>query len=112
MAKYEVGKYVTGTVTGIESYGVFVNLLDYYSGLIHISEISNSFVRDVSDYVKVGDTIKAKILEVDEEKYQVKLSIKGMELKSKKSRRQKIVETGSGFGILKDNLDMWIKSYE
>ncbi len=112
MSIYEVGKIVSGSVTGVESYGIFVNLLDYYNGLIHISEISDGFVRDISDYVKIGDTIKAKVLEVDEEKFQVKLTIKGIDYLDKKSRRQPITETGSGFTILKDNLKEWTENYK
>ena len=49
MLKYEKGKIVTGHVTGIEKYGIFVNLDEFYSGLIHISEISDGFVKDIND---------------------------------------------------------------
>ena len=51
MTKYKKGKIIRGTVTGIESYGVFVSCDEYYSGLIHISEVSNDFVRDINNYV-------------------------------------------------------------
>ena len=44
MKKYKYGEIVTGYVTGIEKYGVFVSLDEYYSGLIHISEISEKYV--------------------------------------------------------------------
>ena len=108
MSKYEVGNVVTGNVTGIEKYGIFVSLDEYYSGLIHISEISDNFVRDVNDYVKYGDTIKAKIIEVDDDSFHVKLSIKDMNHKAKIKNKRQIIETGSGFGILEDNLDKWI----
>lgn len=108
MSKYEVGNVVTGNITGIEKYGIFVSLDEYYSGLIHISEISDDFVRDVNDYVKYGDTIKAKIIEVDDDTFHVKLSIKDMDHKGKVKKKRQIVETGSGFGILEDNLDNWI----
>lgn len=108
--KYEKGKIVKGHVTGIENYGIFVGLDDYYSGLIHISEISECFIRNVSDYVKVGETIKAKVVDVDEENYQIKLSIKNIDYKMNKRKRVKIVETPSGFTPLKDNLDGWISN--
>lgn len=107
MSKYKVGNIVTGTVTGIEKYGIFVSLDEYYNGLIHISEISDGYVSDVNDYVKYNDTIRAKIIDVDDLSFHVKLSIKDMNHKSNK-RKKKIVETGSGFGILGDNLDEWI----
>ena len=63
MFKYEKGKIVTGCVTGIEKYGVFVGLDEFYSGLIHISEISRNFVKDVNDYVSVGETIRVSTSE-------------------------------------------------
>lgn len=109
MSKYKVGSIVFGTVTGIENYGVFVSLDDYYTGLIHISEISHGFVRDVNDFVKVGDTIRVKVIDVDDESFHVKLSIKDIDYKSLTPRRMKIEEVGSGFGILSDNLDKWIE---
>ncbi len=111
MSKYEVGKIISGSVSGIESYGIFVNLLDYYVGLVHISEISEGFVKDINDYVKVGDTIKAKVLEVDDEKFQVKLSVKDINFKNKKAKRVKIKETGTAFAILEENLKTWIDEY-
>lgn len=108
MSKYKVGSIVFGTVTGIENYGVFVNLDDYYTGLIHISELSHGFVRDVNTYVKLGDTIRVKVIEVDDDTFHVKLSIKDIDYKSLTPKRMKIEEVGSGFGILKDNLPKWI----
>jgi len=108
MTKYKVGSTVTGNITGIEKYGAFVSLDDYYSGLIHISEISEGFVKDINDYVNLGETISAKIIEVDDESCHVKLSIKN--IKSKPNRRKRnIEEVASGFGILKENLDEWVE---
>ena len=66
MNKYNIGDVITGKVTGIEKYGIFLSLPDGSSGLIHISEISNQFVRNVSDYVVMGETIKARVIGYDE----------------------------------------------
>ena len=109
VSKYKIGSVVFGTVIGIENYGVFVNLDDYYTGLIHISEISHGFVRDVNDFVSLGDTIRVKVIDVDDELFHVKLSIKDINYRSLVPKRMKIEEVGSGFGILGDNLDKWIK---
>jgi general stress protein 13 len=109
MAKYEKGKVVTGCVTGIESYGIFIGLDDYYSGLIHISEISNGFVKNINDYVKIGETIRVKVLEVDNETFQVKLTIKDIDSRINKSKRVKIKETPIGFATFEDILDKWIE---
>ncbi len=110
MTKYKKGSIIEGSVTGIENYGVFVNLDDYYSGLIHISEISHGFVKDVNNYVNLGDTIRVKVVEVDDNSCHVKLSIKDIDYRKTKPKRKKIEEVGSGFGILRDNLDDWINS--
>lgn len=106
--KYEKGKIVKGHVTGIENYGIFVGLDDYYNGLIHISEISECFIRNINDYVKIGETIKAKIVDVDEDNCQIRLSIKNIDYKMSRRKRVKIIETPSGFMPLKENLDNWI----
>lgn len=108
MLKYEKGKIVTGQVTGIEKYGIFVSLDEFYSGLIHISEISDGFVKNTGDYVDIGDTIRARIVEVDSETYHVKLSIKNLNYKTNKYPRKKLKEVSRGFEPLEENLSGWI----
>ena len=108
MGKYKKNDIVEGHVTGIEDYGIFIGLDEYYSGLIHISEISNEYVRNVNNYVKIGETIKVRILESDDETCHVKLSIKDMDYRINKKNKNKINETGSGFKILEDKLKKWI----
>lgn len=108
MDKYKVGKIVVGNVTGIEKYGIFVCLDDYYSGLIHISEISSNFVKNVSDYVEVGETIRMKVIGVDDDNHHVKLSIKNFDYRVNRKRKTKIVETESGFTNLSTQLQKWI----
>ncbi len=110
MKKYKTGEIVTGCVTGIEKYGFFLSLDDYYNGLIHISEISDNFVRNIYDYVKIGETINAKVLEENEKEHHVKLSIKGIEYRKTKISKMKIIETQSGFTGLKKNLNYWINT--
>lgn len=107
--KYKVGKIVTGCVTGIEKYGIFVSLDEYYSGLIHISEISDSFVRNIGDYVSIGETIKVKIIEANDNDFHVKLSIKNIDYRLNKKKRTKIVETKHGFSTLQQMMKVWIK---
>lgn len=72
-AELAVGDVVKGVVTGVVDFGVFVNV-DSIEGLIHISEISWERVNNPSDYVKVGETIEAKIIAIDKER--LSLSIK------------------------------------
>lgn len=109
MAKYKKGKIVCGTVTGVESYGVFVSFDEYYSGLIHISEMSHGFVRNVNDFVQIGDVIYVEILDIDEKSFHLKLSIKDIDYKRKfYNRRKKILETSRGFKTLEYKLPFWI----
>lgn len=109
MNQYKKGEIVTGCVTGIEKYGIFVSLDDYHSGLIHISEISDFFVRNPADYVHVGETIRAKVIDdTDVESFHVKLSIKNLDYKLSKKSNTKIVETSRGFQSLKQQLPIWI----
>lgn len=109
MEKYAEGNLVKGTVTGIEPYGIFISLDDYYSGLIHISEISHNFVKDINSFVKIGDVINSEIIGIDEENNHLKLSIKNINYKIKKPRaKRKIVETKQGFRTLAHNLPLWI----
>ena len=109
MNQYKKGEIVTGCATGIEKYGIFVSLDEYYSGLIHISEISDFFVKNPADYVYVGETIRALIIDdSDLESYHLKLSIKNIDYKFSKKKRKKIVETTSGFSSLQEVLPTWI----
>lgn len=73
-----VGMEVTGQVRNIVEFGAFVDIGIKNDGLIHISNLSNNFVKNVTDVVNVGDIIKVKISEVDLEKGKVQLSLKDM----------------------------------
>lgn len=108
MGKYSKDEIVEGLVTGIENYGIFIGLDEYYSGLIHISEISDGYVKDISNFVNIGETIKVRVLESDDDHFHVKLSIKNLDYRINR-RNMKIKETGSGFEILKNNLNKWIE---
>ena len=70
-----VGEILEGKVTGITKFGAFVSLPDGTSGLVHISEIANIFVNDVHDFVSEGQTVKVKIIGVNENG-KINLSIK------------------------------------
>lgn len=110
--KYKKGELVIGTVSGITEYGIFVKFDDLYSGLIHISEISEKFVSNINNYVKIGNRIKAKIIDVDDDKCHLKISIKGIDYKDvDKLYNGKIIETPKGFSTLHKNLNFWIEQY-
>lgn len=108
MDNFNIGDIVTGVVTGIENYGVFVSLNENCSGLIHISEISDYFVRNINDYVELNETIKVKIIDIDSSNNHYKLSIKNIKYRNKVKNGCKIVETKSGFSNLEKALNVWI----
>lgn len=107
MKKYEIGDIVKGKVTGVEDYGIFLLIDSNVTGLIHISEISPFFVKNVADYAKIGDVLEAKVLEYDDKEQKMKLSIKDLVEETKK-KSNGIVETKTGFSNLKSILNDWI----
>lgn len=73
----EVGAVLEGKVTGITKFGAFVALPENKSGLVHISEVANSYVNDVHDYLEIGQTVKVRVLSIRDGK--INLSIKQAE---------------------------------
>jgi len=61
-----VGQIVEGTVSGITKFGAFIQLEDGVSGMVHISEIADTYVKDINDYVKQNDRVRVKVLSIDE----------------------------------------------
>ncbi|MBY0096922.1 S1 domain-containing post-transcriptional regulator GSP13 [Mesobacillus maritimus] len=117
--KIEAGSILTGKVTGIQPYGAFVALDDNTQGLVHISEITHGFVKDINDHLKVGDEIQVKVLSVDEEAGKIGLSIRATQeapeqpVKVKKARKRAAAiinqdDDSQGFNTLKDKLQEWI----
>ena len=70
------GQILTGTVRNVTDFGAFVDVGVKHDGLVHISELSNSFVKNPSDVVSVGDVVKVKVIGIDMERQKVKLSMK------------------------------------
>ena len=70
----EIGSKVQGKVTSITNFGAFVELPEGSTGLVHISEVADSYVKDVNDHLKVGDMVEVKVL--SEKDGKVALSIK------------------------------------
>ncbi len=67
---------LTGTVRNVTDFGAFVDIGVKHDGLVHISELSNGFVKNPSDVVSVGDIVKVKVIGIDKERQKVKLSMK------------------------------------
>ncbi|WP_019243751.1 MULTISPECIES: S1 domain-containing post-transcriptional regulator GSP13 [Bacillus] len=123
--KYEVGSVLTGTVKGIQPYGAFVALDENTQGLVHISEVTHGYVKDVNDHLKVGDEVQVKVLSVDEASGKISLSIRATQeapaqqerpkQAAPKKRHAAVVTTAApeeGFNTLKDKLQEWIEASE
>lgn len=100
------GDIVFGTITNIIGYGAFVQV-DDYTGLIHISEFSDNYVRNINDFVEVGERVKLKVVEVDEEKKRLKLSYKT--LNKVRGVKGEIPKFTVGFKSLRDRMPQFVK---
>lgn len=113
--KYKIGDIVEGKITGIQAYGAFVALDDDTSGLIHISEISDGYVKDITRFVRVGDTVRVKIIDSDESTNQVRLSLKALHKKRAHGRigmfshKATLPESKLGFLSIEKQLPIWIQ---
>lgn len=74
----EIGQIVEGKITGLTNFGAFVSLPDGKSGMVHISEVSNTFVKDIKEHLAEGQTVRVKIIGISEEG-KISLSIKKAE---------------------------------
>ena len=106
MTNIVVGNVVKGVVTGIQSYGIFVKLDDNYTGLIHISEITEKFVNDIEKYAEIGEEIFVEIESIDEKNKRCILSVKGLNYRIEENPI--IKESVRGFTPLKQQLPNWI----
>ena len=116
--KYEVGEELTGKVTGIQPYGAFVALDEGTQGLVHISEVTYGFVKDINEFLTVGEEVYVKVLEVDEAAGKISLSIRALkeappishkDINPRKTLQARVNESDAeGFNSLKDKLQDWI----
>ncbi len=87
-SRFKVGDLVSGQVAKIASFGAFVNLDGDIDGLIHISQLSEEHVERVTDVIKVGDSIKARVIKVDKVERRIGLSIKAVNYDPEQLRRE------------------------
>ena len=109
MKTYKKGDIIKCQVSGIQEYGIFVNINKYYDGLIHISEVSYDFVKNINDYVNIGDTIYAEVINIDNNTQQINLSIKNIDYKNSGKKRTNIID--DGFKPLMEALPIWEEEY-
>lgn len=109
--KFEVGQVVTGKVTGIQPYGLFIALNKELQGLVHISEITNGYVSNIYDHISIGKEVKVKIISMDGPQ-KISLSIKATENNQEKASNPFSTESENqqiGFDSLKEKLPQWLK---
>ena len=80
-----VGEIVEGKITGITKFGVFVDISEGVTGMVHISEVARTYVNEIRDFVKEGDVVKVKVLSISEEG-KISLSIKRAQEDEKPAR--------------------------
>ncbi|MFO7968873.1 MAG: S1 RNA-binding domain-containing protein [Bacillota bacterium] len=102
------GDIVKGRITNIKSYGAFVKVEDKYDGLIHISEISDGYVRNIEDYLSVGDEVTVEVIKVDGDK--ISFSYKSQNKTGRKKRESTDLKTG--FKPFETQLKAWVKKYQ
>ncbi len=111
---YRVGMTVYGKITGIKPYGAFVRFDDGVTGLIHISEISNGFVRNIDSFVQVDEYVMVRVIDIDREHKQLRLSFKALSQNTRRyTKRVKFMgmpESVRGFGTIRDMMPAWIEN--
>ena len=107
--RYEVGKEITGTITNLTDFGIFIELEEGIEGLVHISEISKDKIKTPMEKFKVGDVITARVMNINTEERRIGLSIKRLEIEDEQNLLSEYVNNirpaTSSFGeILRENL--------
>ena len=109
---YQVGQLIVGKVYNVKPYALFMSFEGGATGLLHISEISDSFVRDIEKYGSIGDEIKVKVLSIDKENGFLRVSYKQVPpeetYSSHTNQRRLPTVTEEEFLPRKEKLDGWI----
>lgn len=106
-SELEIGSILEGTVTGITNFGAFVALANGKTGLVHISEVADDYVREVRDYLKEEDVVRVKVLSMDE-RGRIALSIKQVN----PTYRQDAPRPRRSGGSFEDKLSKFLKESE
>ncbi|TFJ92989.1 S1 domain-containing RNA-binding protein [Lentibacillus salicampi] len=88
----EVGSKLQGKVTGITNFGAFVEIEEGKTGLVHISEVADNYVKDINDHLSVGDMVTVKVLNVEKDG-KIGLSIKKAKDRPPRQRNRKPTES-------------------
>ena len=113
--RYEVGKEISGVITNLTDFGVFVELEEGIEGLVHVSEISKENVKSPKERYKNGETITAKVMNINSDERRIGLSIKRLEEDDDDKHLEEFAKnmkpTTSSFGeILRNNIQEQIEA--
>lgn len=111
---YQLDELVIGTIKDIKPFAFFMSFPDGSEGLLHISEISDSYIRDIEKYGSIGDEIKVKVISIDEKNGFLRVSLKKVPqdqaYSSHKNTYRKPPEIkDDSFEILKEHLPQWME---
>jgi len=112
---YKIGMIVKGRITGIQPYGAFVSLDKETQGLIHISECTHGYVKNLNEVLTVGDVMDVVILDIDEYTKKISLSLRVLEERthfqyhSKKRKYRQEKTDRDGFDTIRELMPQWIK---
>lgn len=112
MSKYQVGEIIEGTVIGIRPYGAIMVFDDESKGLLHISEIANTFIKNIYRYLVIGKTYQVKIIELCEDGF-MKVSMSKISEEEKQNyrnqnmKRTPVDSDKVDFTALKEKLEEW-----
>ncbi len=111
---YQNGEIIEGEITGVQPYGAFVKFENDQYGLIHISEMSRDFIKDINHFVRVNQKIKVKVIDYDVESKHYKLSLKALQQNLSKEKRKahrsiKLPKMEIGFTTIEKHLQRWIE---
>ncbi|WP_106495595.1 S1 domain-containing RNA-binding protein [Lentibacillus sp. Marseille-P4043] len=102
----EVGSKLQGKVTGITNFGAFVELGEGKTGLVHISEVADNYVKDINEHLSVGDEIKVKVINVEKD------GKIGLSIKKAKDRPQRQRNTRERTESFESKMNRFLKDSE
>lgn len=113
--KYELNQLVIGKVISVKPYAIFMSFEDGVEGLLHISEISNNYIRDIEKFGVVGDEIKVKILSIDKNNGFLRVSLKQVPPEEAFTTHKNLSRyipnlPENAFDPLKENIPNWIEN--
>jgi S1 RNA binding domain protein len=109
----EIGSEIEGKVTGVANFGAFIELPEGNTGLVHISQIADAYVTDISKHLKVGDIVKVRVLGLAKEgKYDLSIKQVGKPSWQQRKRRAEVPKAKATPGTFEDKITQFLKQSE